>query len=448
MSPTPRKSPPRRRARAKPVARRAPSPEPPRASSLPVVIEAPPPQATPSDLAYATPETVFAERVPPPGPERPWPSSRRAIFFDVENTSQVSHIARVIDHLRVDRTGQRTDFIAVGNWRVIGHDTARILAKSGAQLVHSAPSVGVRDWSDLRIAVGAGVWLAAARPGDVIEIISDDRAFDAVGDVAASLGIVYQRLSYRTLTGATSAPPVEVAPVAESRSDRGRRGRRRGRGGHRSESADSRGRAPHRAASPPSPGGGHAMGARSAPAAAPQLGPEPHTAPHDELVAVVRELTERTPGHHVTLDALANALKQRGFSRPSGSPRLITRLRRIKALEVNRAGVITLVGDAPSHGGSQDQPDRQDEPDRQGQRHTEDERDRQDERDTQNERDRQDDVELEHADDVDGNAAPRPSDAGPAPAGEQPPGGRRRRSRRGGRRHRRRSAVAPGAETP
>ena len=49
--------------------------------------------------------------------------------------------------------------------------------------MHSAPSTGVRDWSDLRIAVAAGIWLAAARPGDVIEIVSDDRAFDAVGDV-------------------------------------------------------------------------------------------------------------------------------------------------------------------------------------------------------------------------------------------------------------------------
>src|SRR5204862_5592926 len=34
----------------------------------------------------------------------------------------------------------------------------------------------------------------------------------------------------------------------------------------------------------------------------------------------------------------------RGFSRPPGSPRLSTRLRRIKELEVSRAGVITVVG--------------------------------------------------------------------------------------------------------
>jgi hypothetical protein len=87
-----------------------------------------------------------------------------------------------------------------------------------------------------------------------------------------------------------------------------------------------------------------------APAHAPRVEPvatgEPHTAPHDEIVAVVQDLI-RTRGS-ATLDSLANALKSRGFSRPPGSPRLITRLRRIKELDVNRAGVITLVGGAPA----------------------------------------------------------------------------------------------------
>jgi hypothetical protein len=67
-----------------------------------------------------------------------------------------------------------------------------------------------------------------------------------------------------------------------------------------------------------------------------------HTAPHDEIIAVVHDLMDRAPGRAVTLDALANALKARGFSRTPGSPRLITRLRRIREITVNRAGVITL----------------------------------------------------------------------------------------------------------
>jgi len=307
----------------------APPPEP--IAPEPDPVEAAPEPAS-GLLPLAEPELAFAGRAAarPPEPERPLPTTRRAIFFDVENTSRVQHIARVIDHLAVDRLGRRTDFIAVGNWRVIGHDTARLLAGHGAQLLHSAPAVGVKDWSDLRIAVAAGVWLGTARPGDVLEVISDDRAFDAVGDVATSLGITFRRLSYRRLTGLATpapaapveelAPPVSHEPRAESRGGRHRRGRR---GGRR-----------HEAPPPPMP----------APAVAPPGAEEPHTAPHDELLGVARDLIQRASSHMTTLDALANALKTRGFSRPPGSPRLITRLRRIRELEVSRSGQITLVG--------------------------------------------------------------------------------------------------------
>jgi hypothetical protein len=307
------------RARARP----RPEPVPPPVPAAEVTPTEPP-------IPLAVPEPALAARVQP-APERPLPATRRAIFFDVENTSRAEHISRVIAHLAVDRGGRRTEFFAVGNWRVIGHDTARLLARHGAQLVHSAPSVGVRDWSDLRIAVASGVWLASARADDVIEIVSDDRAFDAVGDVAASLGVSFRRLSYRALLGMPVADvPEREAPVESAharqgggRSRRGRRGRHYGR--------------PEHAGRPSSPPSIAAVPSLQAGAA------EPHTAPHDEIVAVVRELAQSSSGRNVTLDSLANALKSRGFSRPPGSPRLITRLRRIKELEVSRAGVITLL---------------------------------------------------------------------------------------------------------
>ena len=169
---TPSRKPTRRRRggqRRKPR-EASPSPEPIAPEPAPVELEAAPEPASSALLPLAEPELAFAGRAAarPPEPERPLPTTRRAIFFDVENTSRVQHISRVIDHLAVDRLGRRTDFIAVGNWRVIGHDTARLLAGHGAQLLHSAPSVGVKDWSDLRIAVAAGVWLGTARPGDVL----------------------------------------------------------------------------------------------------------------------------------------------------------------------------------------------------------------------------------------------------------------------------------------
>ena len=273
-------------------------------------------------VPLATPEPGFAARVLAPVPEPPRPASRRAIFYDVENASHPANIARVIEQLAIDPLGRRTEFVAVGNWRVIGSDTARLLARRGAQLVHSAPSAGVKDWSDLRIAVSAGVWLAAARPGDVLEIVSDDRAFDAVGDVAAALGIAFRRLSYRALAGAPSAEPREVQAGEET----GRPRRRRGRRG---------GRAPGALAGPR-----HHAPVHAAPAS------EAHTAPHDELVNIVGELARQSPNGAVLLDTLARTLKARGFSRPPGSPRLVTRLRRIKELSVSPAGMITLVGEA------------------------------------------------------------------------------------------------------
>jgi len=206
--------------------------------------------------------------------------------------------------------------------------------------VHSAPSVGVRDWSDLRIAVAAGAWLASARPADVIDIVSDDRAFDAVGDVAASLGITYRRLSYRALAG---APAEELTlPVGERGEPHPRphggdgrhRGRRRGRRGHGGGTPAHA--APHSAPPPPAVPAGDAAHA----------GEAPHTAPHDEIVAVVRDLMRAAADRPVTIDIVANTLKSRGFSRPPGSPRLITRLRRIKEIEVSRSGMITLSGAA------------------------------------------------------------------------------------------------------
>jgi hypothetical protein len=341
-----------------PTRRRASAPTPVEAA----VVEAAPervlaprsPVDVPVDevIVLETPEPRFASRVLPPEADRPFPAPRRAIFFDVENASRPEHIARVIEHLEVDRTGRRTDFVAVGNWRVIGHDSARLLARHGAHLIHSAPSVGVRDWSDLRIAVGAGVWLASARAGDVLEIITSDRAFDAVGDVAASLGIEFRRLSHQGITGAAEAcAPVREAPTASRSASY--RGRSRRRGPWRDRAAPS---APAPAASaavisapvepsPPREFEPVVIAPPPPPLAAGH--PAEHTAqtaPRDELIALVHDLMQRSPGRPLTLDTLANALKSRGFSRPPGSPRLITRLRRIKEIALSRTGVVTLVG--------------------------------------------------------------------------------------------------------
>ena len=402
---------------AKPAKKPPRKPARPRARPAPAPVEDPEPESTLPAVRTATPERAFAARVRPPAPSPPPPASRRAIFVDVENSSRADHVSRVLDHLAIDRQERRVDLIAVGNWRVIGADSARLLARRGAHLVHSAPSTGVKDWSDLRIAVSAGVWLGSARPGDLIEIISDDRAFDAVGDVAALLGVEYRRLSYRGLTGLTStAEPTEPEAPAprEGHGRRGRRGRRRGRGGGgRPEHHGGRAPAPPRAPVHHAPAPAHEPARAPADTAA-------HTAPLDELVEIVRELAERAPNGAVLIDTLARTLKERGFSRPPGSPRLITRLRRIHELEVSRTGMITLAGASPAPGGarSAEGPEPEGEGD-------------------------------------DGAAAEAETDGGPEPgneadaeAGAPPAGGASSRPRRRGRRRRRRRGGGGGGTPP
>ena len=443
----------RRPPAPRPRKRAVPPPEPVVPDPTPEpTLDAQPESQSLQPIPLSAVETTFVARVPPPEPERPRPPGRRAIFLDVENTSKAQHLAHVIDHLGVDPWDRRTELVAVANWKVVGQDAARLLAQRGAHLVHSAPATGVRDWSDLRIAVAAGIWLAAARPGDLIEIVSDDRAFDAVGDVAASLGIAFRRLSYRRLVqDEPSAAPVlaERPPSVDASGSRRRRRRRGGRGPVTSHSAHS-GPArhpeprdvPRHAVAPaarPSGGRGRGPGPQSH---RPPPQETPHTAPHDELVSVVRGLVEASPRQSVIIDAVANALKARGFQRPAGSPRLVTRLRRIKELVVSPSGTITLADAAslPRHEPLvESAPVEEVEPD-EPQPHQLLEPDDESEPSEEIDGNRIPDVEEELPPEIDGNRAPRGDGHRPPPPG---PGRRRRRRRRRG--GQRRPASGPPA---
>jgi hypothetical protein len=139
----------------------------------------------------------------------------------------------------------------------------------------------------------------------------------------------------------------------------------------------------------------------------------PQTAPHDELVSVVRELVEASPRRSVVIDVVAGALKARGFLRPPGSPRLVTRLRRIRELVVSPSGMITLAEGDGSRGRAAEAAARRDEAE---------------------EREEQAAHEGDEAPSEDeGAEEPGADERGPdepAPAGARPPRGRRRRRRR------------------
>jgi hypothetical protein len=307
-------------------------------------VSAPPPRAarpaakkTPRRKATAAADSALPAAVEPSlvaASSVDQPASRRAIFIDVENTSSETELIRVLDQLEIDRRLDATEITAVGNWRVIGQQLGRMLATRGAHLVHSAPATRVRDWSDLWIAVSAGMWLGRASSGDRIDIISDDRAFDAVGDAAARLGIVYRRISCR---GGHAAPAPETATATEPRGHAGGRRRRRHRGGER-PSAPAHTRA--------------AAASHPAAAAARHVAParhdedEPHGASQAQLRAIIARLAGPDPSRGVSLDALTLALKAEGFQRPPGSPRLVTRLRRLKDVEITSNGRVCLIGAA------------------------------------------------------------------------------------------------------
>lgn len=246
------------------------------------------------------------EKAAPSGP-------RRAIFVDVENTSSEADLVRALEALQIDYTAQQTEVTAVGNWRTAAQKVARRLASLGARLVHSAPVTGVRDWSDLWIATAAGVWLGQSRPGDMLEIISDDRAFDAVGDVALPLGVEFRRVSHRA--GRVSQP----SPATEEKAPRRSSSRRR--------------RRPAATARDVPQGGASTAGGDE----------EAHAAPPDAIHDLMTQLSEGRAGGWVNLDVLENALKASGFSRPPGSPRLVTRLRKLKDFEVSAHGKVRLV---------------------------------------------------------------------------------------------------------
>jgi hypothetical protein len=270
---------------------------------------------------------------------------RRTIFIDVENTSSEAALLGALDQLGIDHTATPTELVAVGNWRVIGQHVARMLAQRGARLLHTAPATGVKDWSDLSIAVAAGIWLGRAQPGDRIEIVSADRAFDAVADAAVNLGVKFRRLTYGPLSGLAEA--ITAAEPAEGGPRRGgRRGGRRRRGGVPQpapwgRAAVPRAEAPTRATHPPPPS------VSTAAAATNGVEKDIHGATPEQIIATIARLTTKAPERGVNLDLLINALKAEGFGRPLGSPRLVTRLRKMKDVEVSPTGMVRLVSLPP-----------------------------------------------------------------------------------------------------
>lgn len=272
-----------------------------------------------------------------PGPDdaRRERRSRRLVLIDVENASNETQLMALLESLHIDRSAHATEIHALGNWRLASTHVARRLASLGVSLVHTAPAAGVRDWSDLRLAVTAGCWLAEAMPGDQMEILSNDQAFDAVGDVAAARGVAFRRIQHAAGGGSPRGASAPRSGTPRGGSPRANRDRAAARTPPVTPAPSADGPAP---APSPAP-----AVAEPAPAVPQEVAPrEPHAASRDQLVAAIRDLSGDSPGRWLQLDAVGEALKARGFSRPPGSPRLVTRLRLLKELEVSAAGRVRI----------------------------------------------------------------------------------------------------------
>ncbi|MCX8070968.1 MAG: hypothetical protein N3C12_00760 [Candidatus Binatia bacterium] len=270
------------------------------AAPVPETPEATTPRRRRKTAAKATEQLAQSVQSPPQ------PIPRRAVFIDVENTTAEPSLFEVLRSLEIDLQRQNIELTAVGNWRAVPPGLARRLASMGAKLIHSAPARGVRDWSDLWIATAAGCWLGQARPGDVLEVISNDRAFDAIGDLAAARGVTFRRISHSRPAAATAVAKEHgpaAAPLATGLRKR-----------------------------------------RSAAASAPSnpAAEAPHAAPAEQIIATIEHLTKGERGRWVNLDVLERALKEQGFVRPPGSPRLVTRLRALRQVEVDAHGRVRI----------------------------------------------------------------------------------------------------------
>jgi hypothetical protein len=263
---------------------------------------------------------------------------RRVVFIDVENTSNEAGLSGVLDELDLEGLGTSTEVIAIGNWRVIGQGLARSLAARGVQLVHRAPAARVRDWSDLWIAVQAGIWLGRAHAGDALDIVSHDRAFDAIGDAASRLGVSFRRFTYGR---GVSKPEAESKPrpsrTASGDGGRQRGGRGAGRGRGTSTTTES--------APTPTQGSPPALPTQAARDAG--EADDRRSATPRQIVSVLRRLTGDNPPAGAAIDWLTEGLKQAGFHRPPGSLRLITGLKRIKDVEVMANGRLRLASSTP-----------------------------------------------------------------------------------------------------
>ena len=238
-------------------------------------------------IVLETPEPRFASRVLPPEADRPFRHvPARHLLRRREREPAGAHRAR--DRAPRGRSDGAPHRLR-GRRQLAGdRPRHRAPARAARRAPHPQRAVGRRARLERspdrrrrrRVARGRA---AGRRARDHL----DDRAFDAVGDVAASLGIEFRRLSHqahqrvrrrrarRSRRRRAASRSRAIAAAADGAVRGAAAGLRRARAGERARASSRGGR--RRAAS--------ADRAPAPRAAAPARGSAEHTAPHDELIA-------------------------------------------------------------------------------------------------------------------------------------------------------------------
>lgn len=144
------------------------------------------------------------------------------VIFDVENSSRVEHVTGLVEHLGLATLDGRTALLAVGNWAVVAQETARILARHGGTADAQRTEAAREGLDRPPYRGGCGLLArdrAARRPA---QIVTDDQAFDAVGDVASGYGVLFERLAFRDLLARAAVAPVPPKRRARRHSRRSR----------------------------------------------------------------------------------------------------------------------------------------------------------------------------------------------------------------------------------
>jgi len=118
------------------------------------------------------------------------------VLLDIGESTGVAAIASALDDLGSQSLNSDGAVLAVSAGCTLDPEAALLLARRRVRSIPVRPEPGSGIRRGVALAVAAGLWLSSSKPGDLLEIVSDDLIFDTVGNVATGRGAVFRRVPY------------------------------------------------------------------------------------------------------------------------------------------------------------------------------------------------------------------------------------------------------------